>query len=84
MGAAGGACRWPADPGLNVPLLALCIGYGLLNCNYANHAGFRMVKESFGMTMDEATDYHKLDGSIHRGCGRVFAALVLNASIYVH
>jgi GntP family gluconate:H+ symporter len=44
-----------ADPGLNLPLLALSIGCGSLFFNYANHAGFWMVKESFGMTMGEAT-----------------------------
>lgn len=44
-----------ADPALNVPLLALSIGCGSLFFNYANHAGFWMVKESFGMSMGEAT-----------------------------
>lgn len=44
-----------ADPSLNVPLLALSIGCGSLFFNYANHAGFWMVKESFGMSMGEAT-----------------------------
>ena len=44
-----------ADPSLNLPLLALSIGGGSLFFNYANHAGFWMVKESFGMTMGEAT-----------------------------
>ena len=36
-------------------LLALAIGCGSLFFNYANHAGFWMVKESFGMSMGEAT-----------------------------
>jgi len=44
-----------ADPSLHLPLLALSIGCGSLFFNYANHAGFWMVKESFGMTMGEAT-----------------------------
>ncbi|WP_373769953.1 GntP family permease [Delftia acidovorans] len=44
-----------SDPSLNVPLLALAIGCGSLFFNYANHAGFWMVKESFGMSMGEAT-----------------------------
>jgi GntP family gluconate:H+ symporter len=43
------------DASLNLPLLALSIGCGSLFFNYANHAGFWMVKESFGMTMGEAT-----------------------------
>jgi GntP family gluconate:H+ symporter len=44
-----------ADPSLNLPLLALSIGSGSLFFNYANHAGFWLVKESFGMSMGEAT-----------------------------
>lgn len=40
---------------VNAPLLALSIGCGSLFFNYANHAGFWLVKESFGMTMGEAT-----------------------------
>ena len=36
-------------------LIALAIGCGSLFFNYANHAGFWMVKESFGMSMGEAT-----------------------------
>jgi len=44
-----------SDPTINQPLLALSIGCGSLFFNYANHAGFWLVKESFGMTMGEAT-----------------------------
>ncbi|MDQ1092097.1 GntP family gluconate:H+ symporter [Xanthomonas sacchari] len=44
-----------AEPSLNLPLLALSIGCGSLFFNYANHAGFWLVKESFGMSMGEAT-----------------------------
>lgn len=40
---------------VNQPLLALSIGCGSLFFNYANHAGFWLVKESFGMSMGEAT-----------------------------
>jgi gluconate:H+ symporter, GntP family len=40
---------------LNMPLLALAIGSGSLFFNYANHAGFWLVKESFGMSLAEAT-----------------------------
>ncbi len=40
---------------VNQPLLALAIGCGSLFFNYANHAGFWLVKESFGMDMGEAT-----------------------------
>ena len=56
VGAAGLLAPLAAsDPSLNVPLLALAIGCGSLFFNYANHAGFWMVKESFGMNMGEAT-----------------------------
>jgi GntP family gluconate:H+ symporter len=41
--------------GVNTPLLALSIGCGSLFFNYANHAGFWLVKESFGMSMGDAT-----------------------------
>ena len=44
-----------SDPNLNLPLLALSIGCGSLFFNYANHAGFWLVKESFSMSMGEAT-----------------------------
>jgi len=44
-----------AAAGVNQPLLALSIGCGSLFFNYANHAGFWLVKESFGMSMGEAT-----------------------------
>jgi gluconate:H+ symporter, GntP family len=44
-----------ADPNLNLALLALAIGCGSLFFNYANHAGFWLVKEAFGMDMREAT-----------------------------
>lgn len=37
-----------SDPNLNLPLLALSIGCGSLFFNYANHAGFWLLKESFG------------------------------------
>lgn len=40
-----------AQPDLNLALLALSIGNGSLFFDYANHAGFWMVKESFGMSM---------------------------------
>ena len=56
MGAAGLLAPLAgSDPSLNVPLLALAIGCGSLFFNYANHAGFWLVKESFGMSMGEAT-----------------------------
>jgi GntP family gluconate:H+ symporter len=55
VGASGLLAPLTGAEALNVPLLALSIGCGSLFFNYANHAGFWLVKESFGMTMTEAT-----------------------------
>jgi GntP family gluconate:H+ symporter len=55
VGASGLLAPLAGAEALNVPLLALSIGCGSLFFNYANHAGFWLVKESFGMTMTEAT-----------------------------
>ncbi len=64
-----------ADPSLNLPLLALSIGCGSLFFNYANHAGFWMVKESFGMTMGEATKTISVVQSIVSVVGLVMVLL---------
>jgi gluconate:H+ symporter, GntP family len=66
-----------ADPSLNLPLLALSIGTGSLFFNYANHAGFWMVKESFGMTMGEATKTISIVQSIVALVGLVMV-LIMN------
>lgn len=55
VGASGLLAPLAAAGDMNVPLLALSIGCGSLFFNYANHAGFWLVKESFGMSMSEAT-----------------------------
>lgn len=55
VGASGLLAPLAGAGDLNVPLLALSIGCGSLFFNYANHAGFWLVKESFGMSMSEAT-----------------------------
>ncbi|MBB3289650.1 MULTISPECIES: gluconate:H+ symporter [unclassified Rhizobium] len=55
VGASGLLAPLAGAGNLNVPLLALSIGCGSLFFNYANHAGFWLVKESFGMSMSEAT-----------------------------
>ena len=64
-----------SDPSLNLPLLALSIGCGSLFFNYANHAGFWMVKESFGMTMGEATKTISVVQSIVSVAGLVMVLL---------
>ncbi|MEM5382713.1 gluconate:H+ symporter [Paraburkholderia phymatum] len=72
-----------ADPSLNLPLLALSIGCGSLFFNYANHAGFWMVKETFGMTMGEATQTISVVQSIVAVVGLIMV-LIFNAAIPVH
>jgi len=42
-----------SDPSINKELLVVAIGAGSLFFNYANHAGFWLVKESFSMSMGE-------------------------------
>ena len=71
-----------ADPSLNLPLLALSIGCGSLFFNYANHAGFWMVKESFGMTMSEATKTISVVQSIVAVVGLIMV-LIFNALLPV-
>ena len=71
-----------ADPSLNLPLLALSIGCGSLFFNYANHAGFWMVKESFGMTMSEATKTISVVQSIVAVVGLIMV-LIFNALLTV-
>jgi GntP family gluconate:H+ symporter len=69
-----------ADPSLNLPLLALSIGSGSLFFNYANHAGFWLVKESFSMSMGEATKTITVVQSIVAVVG-LLMVLILNAAL---
>lgn len=71
-----------ADASLNLPLLALSIGCGSLFFNYANHAGFWMVKESFGMSMGDATKTISVVQSIVAVVGLI-VVLCLNAVVSV-
>ncbi|MFE2675077.1 GntP family permease [Streptomyces hygroscopicus] len=41
--------------GLEASLLVVAIGAGSIGLNYVNHAGFWLVKESFGMDLSQAT-----------------------------
>jgi GntP family gluconate:H+ symporter len=61
---------------VNQPLLALAIGCGSLFFNYANHAGFWLVKESFGMSMGEATKTISVVQSIVAVVGLVMVLLL--------
>lgn len=64
------------DTALNASLLALSIGCGSLFFNYANHAGFWLVKESFGMSMGEATATISVIQSIVSVVGLVMVLLM--------
>lgn len=64
------------DTTLNASLLALSIGCGSLFFNYANHAGFWLVKESFGMSMGEATATISVIQSIVSVVGLVMVLLM--------
>jgi gluconate:H+ symporter, GntP family len=65
-----------SDPSLNLPLLAIAIGSGSLFFNYANHAGFWLVKEAFGMTLGEATRTISIIQSIVALIGLAMAMLL--------
>ncbi|MFI2109005.1 GntT/GntP/DsdX family permease [Streptomyces lydicus] len=41
----------PDGGGLEASLVVIAIGAGSLGLNYVNHAGFWLVKESFGMDL---------------------------------
>jgi GntP family gluconate:H+ symporter len=45
-----------ANPGVNLPLVALAIGAGSLFFSHVNDAGFWLVKEFFGMTVRETIE----------------------------
>lgn len=47
-----------ADGSWYASLVVVAIGAGSIGLNYVNHAGFWLVKESFGMTMGQATKVH--------------------------
>lgn len=77
VGAAGLLAPLAASgAGINQPLLALSIGCGSLFFNYANHAGFWLVKESFGMSMGEATRTISVVQSIVAVVGLVMVLLL--------
>lgn len=42
----------------HLSLVVIAIGAGSIGLNYVNHAGFWLVKESFGMDMGQATKIH--------------------------
>ncbi|MEK8174094.1 hypothetical protein NKH77_49410 [Streptomyces sp. M19] len=65
-----------SDGSLESALLVVAIGAGSIGLNYVNHAGFWMVKESFGMTLGEATKSHTAIQTIVSVCGLVMVLLI--------
>ncbi|MET8553777.1 SLC13 family permease [Streptomyces sp. NPDC004959] len=62
--------------GLESSLLVVAIGAGSIGLNYVNHAGFWLVKESFGMTLGQATKSHTAIQTLVSVCGLLMALLL--------
>ncbi|WP_274918136.1 GntP family permease [Streptomyces sp. WZ-12] len=63
---------------LHTALLVIAIGAGSIGLNYVNHAGFWLVKESFGMTLGQATKSHTAIQTIVSVCGLAMTLLLSN------
>ena len=61
---------------LHTSLLVVAIGAGSIGLNYVNHAGFWLVKESFGMTLGQATKSHTAIQTIVSVCGLLMVLLM--------
>lgn len=62
--------------GVESSLLVVAIGAGSIGLNYVNHAGFWLVKESFGMTLGQATKSHTAIQTLVSVCGLLMALLL--------
>jgi len=62
--------------GVHAALLVVAVGAGSIGLNYVNHAGFWLVKESFGMTMGQATKSHTTIQTLVSVCGLVMTLLL--------
>ncbi|GAA2617361.1 gluconate:H+ symporter [Streptomyces axinellae] len=62
--------------GVESSLLVVAIGAGSIGLNYVNHAGFWLVKESFGMTLGQATKSHTAIQTLVSICGLLMALLL--------
>jgi GntP family gluconate:H+ symporter len=58
----------------------IAIGAGSMGLNYVNHAGFWLVKESFGMTMGQAVRINTLVMTL---VSVIALAMALLVSIFV-
>ncbi|MFZ3562003.1 GntP family permease [Streptomyces sp. BH055] len=61
---------------LTTSLLVVAIGAGSVGLNYVNHAGFWLVKESFGMTLGQATKSHTVIQTLVSVCGLLMTLLL--------
>ncbi|MFI5658511.1 GntP family permease [Streptomyces sp. NPDC051684] len=64
------------ESSLTVSLLVVAIGAGSVGLNYVNHAGFWLVKESFGMTLGQATKSHTVIQTLVSVCGLLMTLLL--------
>ncbi|WP_425825679.1 GntP family permease [Streptomyces fractus] len=64
------------ESSLATSLLVVAIGAGSVGLNYVNHAGFWLVKESFGMTLGQATKSHTVIQTLVSVCGLVMTLLL--------
>ena len=62
--------------GAYVSLVVIAIGSGSIGLNWVNHAGFWFVKESFGMTIGQATKTHMMVQTLVSVFGLIFAFLL--------
>ncbi|MFG2792582.1 hypothetical protein [Streptomyces sp. NPDC048419] len=62
--------------GLEASLLVIAIGAGSLGLNYVNHAGFWLVKESFGMDLAQAAKTQTVVQTLVSVLGLVMALLL--------
>jgi gluconate:H+ symporter, GntP family len=63
------------DPWL-APLVVVAIGAGSIGLNYVNHAGFWLVKESFGMSIGQALKVHTCTQTLVSVMGLVMAMVL--------
>ncbi|MCJ7858386.1 GntP family permease [Corynebacterium kalidii] len=63
-------------PPAYVSLVVIAIGSGSVGLNWVNHAGFWFVKESFGMTLGQATKTHMTVQTLVSVFGLLMALLV--------
>lgn len=64
------------EDSVHTALLVVAIGAGSIGLNYVNHAGFWLVKESFGMSLGQATKSHTAIQTLVSVCGLLMTLLL--------